>query len=246
VVSRERRHVEQRASVDGTCLAREVEDGLALLGHEAVDVDERGDIGVAERRATDERTTVGVADQDDGALGAGLEERLEVLRVCTEGAEGVREVDDGISVGAQFLAHGVERAGVAPRAVHHDDGRLRRVHRLLARRSGGDGLGSAAGEGDEGQRRRGEDAADASTLGRAESREDIHDGLLSWGGDTGCGPVGPRSEAGAFVVDELVTLQRSLWGLEAESATPASTSRRAAMTAVAREVMVSDKFRFIS
>ena len=60
--------------------AEDLEDRLALVGDERVDVDQRPHVAAAGRGVGDDEAAVGVADQDDGPAGALREERGDVRR----------------------------------------------------------------------------------------------------------------------------------------------------------------------
>ena len=79
----------------GTRIAEDVEDALADLGDEGVDVDERLDVATACTGIGDHDAAVGMADEHDRSGGALREERCDICSVCGDSAErlgGVRTV----------------------------------------------------------------------------------------------------------------------------------------------------------
>jgi hypothetical protein len=84
---------ERRAGLGGD----ELQQALALVGCEGVDIDKRLDVGRASGGVGDDGPTVGVPDKDDRA-GDGAQEAGEVRRVAREPAQRVGRDVDGVAV----------------------------------------------------------------------------------------------------------------------------------------------------
>ena len=210
-------HVERRARS-----AEDLEDGLADVGDERVDVDERLDVAAAGAGVRDHDAAVRVADEDDGAGGALGEERRDVRGVAGHAVQQVRRGQHGEALGLQLGGHGVPARAVGPGSVDEDDRRLRhgQQHRASA-----DGLLDAH-------------AVPASGVARAAPR---HEPVrLDAGSDAderqvGVGRIGGRrpERARVVVVDASTTTARCSPGDRGGTGPwPARGSRSTALVAV--------------
>ena len=120
--------VEHRRRVgDVECGARsaeDLEDVLAHLGDEGIDVDERLHVATAGSGVRDHHAAVGVTDQDDGTGRALSEERGDVRGVARHAAEEVGWREDGEALSLELGRHRVPAPTVRPCSVNEDDRRL--------------------------------------------------------------------------------------------------------------------------
>jgi hypothetical protein len=101
----------------------ELLDGLALVGHPAVEVHERLHLGVAGRGDRDDRAAVGVADEHERTV-LGPQVVGQVPRIVSESAKRVGEPDGAEAALLEGADLRREAGGICPGAVDKDDRRL--------------------------------------------------------------------------------------------------------------------------
>src|SRR5262249_26130422 len=99
----------------------EVEQQVAFVGNEGVDVDESLDVGHGYGGVGDDEAAVGMPDQHDRA-GDRLEEALDIRAVFDRTAQGVRWDKNVVAVVDQLPCDGVPAGAVSPVPVHQHDG----------------------------------------------------------------------------------------------------------------------------
>src|SRR4029077_12665836 len=104
--------------------AEYLEDVLAHLGDEGVDVDQRLHITTTGSGVRDHHTAVGVTDQDDGSGRALSEERCDVRGIAGHAAKEVGWREDGEALRLELGRHRVPAPAIRPGSVHEDDRRL--------------------------------------------------------------------------------------------------------------------------
>ena len=100
----------------------QVGDRLARVGHECVDVHERGDL-VRDARDRDHAAGVRVADEDDGAVEL-VDDGFEIGHVAGEPAQGKRRREQRVLAAVEEVEHAAPARGVSERAMDENDGWL--------------------------------------------------------------------------------------------------------------------------
>ena len=101
--------------------AEDLEDALADLGDERVDVDERLDVAATGAGVGDHHAAVGVADEHDRPGRALREERRDVGGVAGHPVQQVGRGQDGEALALELGRDGVPARAVGPGSVDEDD-----------------------------------------------------------------------------------------------------------------------------
>ena len=111
----------------GTRPAKDLEDGLAHLGDERVNVHERLDVATGCSGVRDHHAPVGMADQDDRTCRALREKRPDVCGIARHAVEEVGRSEDGEALTLELGRYGVPARSICPCTVNKNDRWLRHV-----------------------------------------------------------------------------------------------------------------------